>query len=36
MKKWQCTVCGYVHQGDEPPDPCPVCGSPKEMFIEVK
>jgi rubrerythrin len=28
--------CGYIHQGDEPPDPCPICGSPKEMFIELK
>ena len=36
MKKWKCTVCGYIHVGDEPPDPCPVCGAPKEKFTEVK
>jgi len=35
MKKWVCTVCGYVHEGDEPPDTCPVCGADKSMFEEV-
>ncbi len=33
MKKWICTVCGYVHEGDEPPDECPVCKAPKTQFI---
>jgi len=32
MKKWRCTVCGYVHVGDQPPEKCPMCGSPKEKF----
>jgi rubrerythrin len=32
---WQCTVCGYVHHGDEPPDFCPQCSAPKEKFIKV-
>ncbi len=33
MKKlWRCSVCGYVHQGDEAPDACPKCGAPKEKF----
>ena len=36
MKKWKCTVCGYVHTGDEPPEKCPVCGAPKSRFIEIK
>jgi len=31
---WRCTVCGYIHRGPEPPDECPVCGSPKEYFEE--
>ena len=35
MKKWKCTVCGYVHTGDEPPDKCPVCGAPKSRFIDI-
>jgi len=25
MKKWVCTVCGYIHEGDTPPEQCPVC-----------
>lgn len=33
MKKWICTVCGYIHYGDTPPDMCPKCGAPKEKFI---
>ncbi|MBR7011898.1 MAG: NADH peroxidase, partial [Muribaculaceae bacterium] len=24
-KKWICTVCGYVHEGDTPPEKCPQC-----------
>lgn len=35
MKRWKCSVCGYIHKGDEPPDKCPVCGAPKEKFIEL-
>ncbi len=33
--KWKCTVCGHIHEGDEPPEQCPVCGSPKDVFIQV-
>ncbi|PKM75991.1 MAG: MBL fold metallo-hydrolase [Firmicutes bacterium HGW-Firmicutes-15] len=32
---WKCRVCGYIHEGAEPPDECPVCGAPKEMFDPV-
>jgi rubrerythrin len=32
MKKWVCPVCGYVHEGDTPPEKCPVCGVPGEKF----
>jgi uncharacterized membrane protein len=35
MKKWQCKVCGYIHEGDEPPETCPICGADKSKFIEV-
>jgi rubrerythrin len=35
MKKWKCTVCGYIHEGERPPDVCPVCGAPAEEFTEV-
>lgn len=32
-KQWQCTVCGYIHEGPEPPDHCPVCGADRSKFI---
>jgi len=35
MKKWRCTVCGYIHKGPEPPDKCPVCGADKSEFEEI-
>ena len=35
MKKWKCTVCGYIHEGDKPPEICPVCGADKSKFIEI-
>jgi nitrite reductase (NADH) large subunit len=31
-KTWKCEVCGYVHQGDSPPEICPVCGVGPDMF----
>lgn len=33
---WICPVCGYIHYGSEPPDECPVCGTPKELFQPYK
>ena len=30
--KWYCTVCGYVHEGDQPPEQCPVCKQPASKF----
>ncbi|MBT8360827.1 MAG: rubredoxin-type Fe(Cys)4 protein, partial [Deltaproteobacteria bacterium] len=35
MKKWECTICGYIHEGDEPPESCPLCGAGPEYFKEV-
>ena len=35
MKKWRCTVCNYIHTGDEPPEKCPVCGADKSKFVEI-
>ncbi|WP_138295987.1 MULTISPECIES: NADH peroxidase [unclassified Clostridium] len=32
MKKWVCSVCGYVYEGIEPPAQCPQCKAPKEKF----
>ena len=36
MKKWVCPVCGYVHEGDTPPEFCPQCKVPGSKFIELK
>ena len=32
MAKWICTVCGYVHEGEQPPEKCPVCKQPAAKF----
>lgn len=34
-KKWRCTVCGYIHEGEEPPEQCPVCGADKSLFEPI-
>jgi rubrerythrin len=34
MKKWVCSVCGYVHTGAEPPEFCPTCKAPASKFKE--
>ncbi len=34
MKKFVCSVCGYVHEGDSAPEACPQCKAPKEKFTE--
>lgn len=36
MKKWVCSICGYVHEGDTPPEKCPQCGVPASKFTEMK
>ena len=33
MKKYVCTVCGYIHEGDAPPAKCPQCKAPAEKFV---
>ncbi|MGM9872582.1 MAG: NADH peroxidase [Muribaculaceae bacterium] len=35
-KKFICTVCGYVHEGDEAPEKCPLCKAPASKFKEVE
>ena len=34
MAKWVCSVCGYVHEGDEPPAECPVCHQDASKFTK--
>ncbi len=35
MKYWKCMVCGYIHQGDESPETCPLCKATKDKFEEI-
>lgn len=32
--KWICPICGYIHYGDNPPETCPLCGAPKDIFVK--
>ena len=34
-KKFICTVCGYIHEGPEPPERCPMCNVPASKFKEL-
>ena len=34
MKKFVCSVCGYVHTGETAPAECPVCHAPASKFVE--
>lgn len=36
MAKFRCTVCGYVHEGTEAPEKCPLCKAPKEKFVKIE
>ena len=35
-KKFICTVCGYIYEGAEAPEKCPVCNAPKSKFKEME
>ena len=36
MAKWVCSVCGYVHEGDTPPERCPICKVPASKFNKME
>ena len=36
MKKFICTVCGYIHEGDSAPEKCPLCKAPASKFKEME
>jgi len=36
MKKFRCSVCGYIHGGDAAPEKCPQCNVPASKFVEVE
>lgn len=33
--KWKCLVCGYIHEGTEPPAVCPACNHPREHYMAM-
>lgn len=33
MKQFICSICGYIHSGNEAPDKCPQCHAAKEKFV---
>jgi len=34
MKKFVCSICGYVHDGSAAPEKCPQCNAPASKFQE--
>jgi predicted nucleic acid-binding Zn-ribbon protein len=32
---WRCSVCGYLHIGEEAPNNCPKCGATKDKFVKL-
>lgn len=36
MAKWVCSVCGYVHEGDQAPAECPVCHVGADKFNKME
>ena len=35
MKKFICTVCGYIYEGETAPEKCPLCKAPASKFAEL-
>ncbi len=35
QKRWRCLICGYIHEGEEPPYVCPICNAPRKMFVLI-
>ena len=35
MKKWKCTICGEIVEGEHAPEKCPLCKQPSEKFVEL-
>ena len=33
--KWQCLVCGYIHEGTTPPSVCPACDHPYQHYMAL-
>ena len=35
MSKFVCSVCGYIYEGEQPPEKCPQCGVPGSKFNKM-
>ena len=35
-KKFICSVCGYIYEGETAPEKCPLCKAPASKFSELK
>lgn len=33
---WRCSICGYIHYGDKPPETCPICDAKEEDFKKIE
>ena len=33
--RWRCSVCGYIWEGNTPPERCPICGQGREKFEKI-
>ena len=36
MKKFRCPICGYIHEGDTPPESCPICKAAGSKFVVLE
>ena len=36
MRKYICSVCGYIHEGESAPERCPMCKVPSNKFNELQ
>jgi rubrerythrin len=34
--KWVCLKCGFVYDGKQPPENCPVCKNPKGYYVRLE
>ena len=34
MAKWVCNVCGYVYEGENAPEVCPICKASSDKFTK--
>ena len=35
MTTWRCITCGYLNEGDAPPEFCPDCGADSDCFERI-